>query len=574
MKFFTSTLTLCLLASLGFAQSPLVQEMTPNRQTMASEPGAPIVISFDQALNPATVNSDSFMVFGRWSGPMDGTLSLNASNTEVTFTPQRNFFYGEWITVRLTKAIENDNGDALDNGYAYNYWIKTLPGTLNQTLVDQFSVREAGETFIQCYGAYAGDVNNDESTDLVVVNENSDDIRVFLNDGEGGYDDFTSFAMPNGNKPSTNEGSDFDHDGMIDVAIGNIQNDNVSVFMGNDANLFNSEVVYDADLGIRGIAVIDVNGDGWDDLATANRTSSTYSILINDGTGNFNAPITTDSSINGETSIAAIDLNNDGIQDLAIGGFNSSNVLTLLNDGQGNFTETDVVSISGSPWMLTAGDMDNDGNVDIVSVNSSSGEVSILLGDGTGHLTVSNEYAVGNFSLAIDVGDIDGDEDLDFIASNFGTADFTLYENIGGGNFANPITYDAVQAGSCAILHDRNNDGALDITLVDELEDVVILYENEAILDVADVRPDDLTFFPNPFTDTLFIKGLSSGTATKITIYDLQGRIVFTTQFTASGISSIDLSSVDLAEGSYIIEIDFIGQRKKKRRKIIRKKRK
>ncbi|GAB5399841.1 MAG: hypothetical protein Aureis2KO_14260 [Aureisphaera sp.] len=541
---------------------------------MAAEPGSPITVSFDQAINPATVTSESFMVFGRWSGPMDGTISLNGSNTEITFTPQRNFFYGEWVTVRLSSGIESAGGDALDNGYAYNFWIKTLPGTLDQTLVDQFSVREAGETFIQCYGAYAGDVNNDESSDLVVINENSDDIRVFLNDGNGGYDSFTAFDMPNGDKPSTNEGSDFDRDGMIDVAIGNIQNNNVSVFMGNETNIFNSEVAYNADTGIRGLTVIDVNGDGWDDLATANRSSSTYSILINDGTGNFNTPITTDSSINGETSIVAVDLNNDGIQDLAIGGFNSNNVLTLLNDGQGNFTETDIVSISGSPWMLAAGDMDNDGNVDIVSVNSSSGEVSIILGDGAGNLSLSNEYAVGNFSLAIDVGDIDGDQDLDFIASNFGTADFTLYENVGNGIFANPINYDAVQAGSCAILHDRNNDGAMDITLVDELEDVVILYENTPTLGVTDTQKDDLIFYPNPFTDRISIKGLSEGTSAKITIYDMQGRVLYTTNFLASGISTIDLDNIPLADGNYIIEIEEIGLRKKKRRKIIRKKRK
>eukprot|EP00179_Madagascaria_erythrocladioides_P022041 CAMPEP_0198327330 /NCGR_PEP_ID=MMETSP1450-20131203/14621_1 /TAXON_ID=753684 ORGANISM="Madagascaria erythrocladiodes, Strain CCMP3234" /NCGR_SAMPLE_ID=MMETSP1450 /ASSEMBLY_ACC=CAM_ASM_001115 /LENGTH=243 /DNA_ID=CAMNT_0044031371 /DNA_START=83 /DNA_END=810 /DNA_ORIENTATION=- len=243
--------------------------MSPNRQSMASEPTAPITVSFDQALNPATVTSDSFMVFGRWSGPMDGTISLNGSNTEITFTPQRDFFYGEWVTVRLTSSIESAGGDALDNGYAYNYWVKTLPGVLNQTLVDQFSAEQPGETFIQCYGAYAGDVNNDEHTDLVVITEAAEDIRVFLNDGDGGYDDFTVFDMPNADNPSTNEGADFNHDGRIDVAIGSIQNNNVSVFMGSNSDIFEPELGYSAENGVRGITVIDVNGDGWDDIATA-----------------------------------------------------------------------------------------------------------------------------------------------------------------------------------------------------------------------------------------------------------------------------------------------------------------
>jgi hypothetical protein len=36
----------------------------------------------------------------------------------------------------------------------------------------------------------------------------------------------------------------------------------------------------------------------------------------------------------------------------------------------------------------------------------------------------------------------------------------------------------ASSAGSCAILHDRDNDGDLDITGVDEIDDFIFLYEN------------------------------------------------------------------------------------------------
>ena len=57
-------------------------------------------------------------------------------------------------------------------------------------------------------------------------------------------------------------------------------------------------------------------------------------------------------------------------------------------------------------------------------------------------------------------------------------ADFTLFENFGDGTFGNPRTLKASSAGSCAILHDRDNDGDLDITGVDEIDDFIFLYEN------------------------------------------------------------------------------------------------
>ena len=74
---------------------------------------------------------------------------------------------------------------------------------------------------------------------------------------------------------------------------------------------------------------------------------------------------------------------------------------------------------------------------------------------------------------------------------------------------------------------------------------------------------------------TLFsIKGIIEGTA-EVTIYDLQGRIIFTTTIASnSAINTVNLGDIDLAEGYYVVEISELNLRKKKRRKIIRKKRK
>ena len=80
--------------------------------------------------------------------------------------------------------------------------------------------------------------------------------------------------------------------------------------------------------------------------------------------------------------------------------------------------------------------------------------------------------------MAVDIGDVDGDGDLDAITSNISGKNLTLYENLGDGSFGNPRTLAASGAGSCAIIHDRDNDGDLDITGVDEIDDLIFLFEN------------------------------------------------------------------------------------------------
>jgi len=545
---------LSLIITFGYSQSLQVNSLQPTVQSLIATPEEAIVITFNEAVNITTVNENTFLVFGRWSGVMSGEISFSNSDTVIRFLPNRPFFYGEQITVRLTSSIENNTSNSLTNGFAYNYWIKTLPASLNVTIKTTIPMRLNGETFIQCYGAYAGDVNNDEYSDLTVINENSNDIRVLLNDGTGNYNNFTVFDMPNANKPSTNEGADFNHDGITDLAIGSTQNNNTSIFIGNTNTIFEDEIGYEADNGVRGLTVLDFNGDGWDDIATANRIASNISLLTNDGTGNFNTAINIDTGVSSETAIVAADLNNDGFIDLIVGGYTSDNIVTLLNDGTGNFTITDVTSISGSPWMITAGDFNNDSNVDIASANSSSSEVSILFGDGNGNLTLNNEYSVGAFPLAIDVGDIDGDGDLDFISSNFSGTNFTLYENDGTGNYINQITYPSVQAGSCTILHDRDNNGSLDITFIDEIADLVILYDNDLVLNINDIVVDELSIYPNPFNDNLYLSKIIN-TKVTIKIYDLLGRLIV--EESVVNTQKIDLSNTNLKEGFYLVELSY-----------------
>jgi hypothetical protein len=157
-------------------------------------------------------------------------------------------------------------------------------------------------------------------------------------------------------------------------------------------------------------------------------------------------------------------------------------------------------------------------------------------------------FGTGSFPLAVDLGDLDGDGDLDMISSNYSGDDFTLYENDGTGNFINPITYQNSQnqAGSCALFHDRNNDGIMDMTAVDEIADIVVLYENSPLTRIDVIENREISVYPNPTSNWLAFSGLKS--LEIVSLHDSSGKQILEIQ----GNSTVDVS--EFASGFYTLK--------------------
>lgn len=342
-------LGLILFSTFLYSQNLEVNSVSPVPQSLNTEPTEDIYIHFNLTVNTNSLNYSTLRVFGRWSGPMTGSITWENGDSTLVFTPIEGFMNGEWIVVSLSTAIEGQNGETISSGYTWNYWSKTESGTLNQIEIAEIEVRYPGENQITCYGAYAGDIDNDGYSDLSVVNESSNDIRLFLNDGNGNYIDFEAFELPEGNTPSPSEGADFNNDGVIDLAIANTQNDKVSILMGDGIDGYLAEVAYVSDMKVRGIGIVDTDGDGDDDIITANRDGNNMSLLINDGTGNFAAPIHFETGGNNETGIAIADMNEDGIMDVIVSAYSSQEVIIMLGDGSGDYNFHDQSDVNGIP---------------------------------------------------------------------------------------------------------------------------------------------------------------------------------------------------------------------------------
>ncbi len=451
-----------------------------------------ITVTFDQPVDPASITPDSFWAFGRWSGTADGVYVFSDNNQTVTLDPYWYFFYGEPVMVILSHDIQTPGGDSLRSaGYSFQFWTAAAPAALQLATLDTMSTRTIPSQATRSYGGIATDLDNDGWADLTIVNEVSQDLRVFLNraDWTGLFEDFIEPTFPVNTQASPSEPSDFNRDGFADIVVVNIATASVSILRGIGDGRYGPQQQITVGSQPRGVAVLDADGDGDTDIVNTNSGSGNLSILLNDGNGVFGAPTFFDGGGTGEWALAAADMNDDLILDLVVGARTSQTIVINTGDGDGTFTVGGSQIAGGAVWMLVCGDVDRNGTEDVCGVNSTQNNGAILMGNGAGGLGAPQTYATDSFPLGTDLGDLDGDGDLDWVTSSF-SGDWRVFTNDGDGTYTFLQELNAPQAASCALPVDIDNVGDLDLALVDELADVVILTQNSGIGIPGDIDGD------------------------------------------------------------------------------------
>ena len=81
---------------------------------------------------------------------------------------------------------------------------------------------------------------------------------------------------------------------------------------------------------------------------------------------------------------------------------------------------------------------------------------------------------------------VHGDGDLDVVSSNFGSRDWALFETRPGRTFAPRRLFPVAGGASCMTLHDRDDDGDLDMTGIDEVDDLIYLFDNTGAVAAAE----------------------------------------------------------------------------------------
>jgi len=121
MKIFVLFITLILINGYLIAGDSLkVINVLPVPQLISAEPSATIEVQFNMRVDPSSFSDTTFMVWGRWSGVHKGILDFNSIGNIAYFYPDDDFFFGEMISVSLSKGIKDEMGNNLSFGYAWN----------------------------------------------------------------------------------------------------------------------------------------------------------------------------------------------------------------------------------------------------------------------------------------------------------------------------------------------------------------------------------------------------------------------------------------------------------------------
>jgi hypothetical protein len=223
-------------------------------------------------------------------------------------------------------------------------------------------------------------------------------VSILLGRGDGTFQAVPDVAV--GTNPVSITVGDFNGDGHQDLATANAAADTVSILLGRGDGSFRAAQSFGAGFFPNSITVGDFNGDGHQDLATANRLVNIVSVLLGRGDGTFEAAQSFNAGLD-PFAITAGDFNGDGHQDLAtanIGpGSEPGTVSILLGRGDGTFQAPQDFEVRGPAFAITAGDFNSDGQPDLATASRTDNTVSILINNTFTPIVVTIDIKPGNF---------------------------------------------------------------------------------------------------------------------------------------------------------------------------------
>lgn len=288
-------------------------------------------------------------------------------------------------------AVADVNADGKPDLVLGNRVNPGMPGTISVLLGNGDGSFQAAESYISNADALkvaVADINGDGKPDVVVPDFNSGKVSALLGNGDG------SFQTPliydsGGSQAMAVAVGDVNGDGNPDIVVTSFaaypypsDAGQVRILLG----IGNGNFQLGNNFGSGGyvpqaLVIADVNGDGKPDLVIDNcggnysdsclpATNSTVSVLLGNGDGTFQTPVSYSSGGTSTHSVAVADLNGDGYPDI-VATNNNAGIAVLLNHGDGTFGPSSAYS-SGAFDAITvaAKDVNGDGKPDLVVGNA------------------------------------------------------------------------------------------------------------------------------------------------------------------------------------------------------------
>ena len=261
-------------------------------------------------------------------------------------------------------------------------------------------------------------LNNDDHLDLLVVG--GDRVISLQGRGDGQFDVVGSVAA--GENAVDLAAADLDEDGSFDLAVANHATDYVTLLFGVAGGGFEVRAYSRLEVSVsphpHAVRVRDVDGDGHADLLVDDRMPGAIKLFRGDGRGRFGKP--TQIPVGGDPyrGMSLVDVNGDGENDLVTP--NPDHVAVLTGDGSGGFTLDTVLMPGFAPFSATAADFNADGLTDVAAASGEgAGALAVWFGRAGGGFRRGGDYelAVGPTKLA--AADLTGDGKAEVIVTSY-----------------------------------------------------------------------------------------------------------------------------------------------------------
>ncbi len=255
---------------------------------------------------------------------------------------------------------------------------------------------------------------------------------------------------------------------------------------GGGGSSWQGDLLSDDFSGAASVCALDVDDDGDQDIAAVSSSQNRVALWLNlDGSGEYWTRIDIDESFGGGVDIYPADINGDGYDDLVGAAYSDNDIVWWQNvDGSGSDWIKRPINVNfTSAYGVTSADIDNDGKLDVVGVSMSyySGSACWWRNvDGSG--SSWTQYTIDgdiDGARAVAAGYVNADDMTDVVVGTHYSDDVVSYENQNGGyswaSHTIDTNFDQVSALAIA---DMDGDGDGDVAGTAANGDEVAWFEN------------------------------------------------------------------------------------------------
>jgi len=437
-----------------------------------------------------------------------------------------------------------------------------------------------GSTSAKPYTVASADLNNDGYLDLAIGTYNGSKVTWYKNNGDATFAAGITLTATGTAALSYIESiaiADLNKDGHNDIIATGSYNDRLVWFENNGDETFQPAVLIASGIAGAGavkVANIDNDPNGNLDIIVTAYTSNSVVYFLGNGDGTFGTmrTLVQEAAGAGPGSFDIADFDGDGDLDVVVGYTGSGEVKLYDNklipdglDGSGNvpfaaYTNT-VDSANAWLWSVIFADVNNDGNLNIIKSDSEPTDgnptLAWFINDTSGTETTFTRTIIPTtfpHGGAVNVADLNSDGYNDLILGNSYSSenDIVWFKGNASGDLESEIVIDDTTGGIFSmVIEDFDNDGYLDIAVIDYLQNDLVLFINiPPTIGISEYSLENMSIYPNPTANKIHFKGLTSESET-ISVYDVLGKQVLSETLLPS--EGLDVSK--LQKGSYILNL-------------------